>query len=185
MSVDHRFIRRERLMPLQLTPMGDLVRGARVVDELIAELRHGRIHTVAFVVPSEATGTLPLYEVAIATARRGWSLGIKNARYWFVTPEPVPLASWSPAARAAVAARLEPEGITFVGSTFADLRPGIVLLDPQGESLVVDRVVTFAEAGATSRRPAAGAHPLAALTRGRARGVDGRELTLAGATVAA
>ena len=29
--------------------------------------------------------------------------------------------------------RLEPEGITFIGSTFADLQPGAVLLDPQGE----------------------------------------------------
>lgn len=64
---------------------------------------------------------------------------------WFVTPEPVPLAGFGSAARAAVSARLEPEGITLVGSTFADLRPGAVLLDPQGECIEVDRVVTLGE----------------------------------------
>ena len=97
---------------------------SRIVHDLIAELRLGRIRTVAFVVRGDVRWTLPLYELAIATARRGWSIGIVDARYWFVTPEPVPLAGFGSAARAAVSARLEPEGITFVGSTFADLRPG-------------------------------------------------------------
>jgi hypothetical protein len=126
------------------------VRCARVVDELIMELRLGRIRRVAFVVLGEATWTLPLYQVAITTARRGWSIGIADARYWFVTSEPVPLAGFTSAARAAVSARLEPEGITFIGSTFADLRPSVVLLDPQGELLEVDRVVTLSDAEAMS-----------------------------------
>ena len=128
-----------------LHPTGAAVRCARIVDDLIAELRLGRIHTVAFVVVGEARWTLPLYEVAITTARRGWSIGIADARYWFITPEPVPLAGFGPAARAAASARLEPEGITFIGSTFADPRPSVVLLDPQGEVLEVDRVVTLSD----------------------------------------
>ena len=118
---------------------------SRMVHDLIAELRLGRIRTVAFVVRGDVRWTLPLYELALATARRGWRMGIADARYWFVTPEPVPLAGFGSAARAAVSARLEPEGITFVGSTFADLRPGAVLLDPEGECLEVDRVVTLGE----------------------------------------
>ena len=118
---------------------------SRIVHDLIAELRLGTIRTVAFVVRGDVRWTLPLYELALATARRGWSIGIADARYWFVTPEPVPLAGFGSAARAAVSARLEPEGITFVGSTFADLRPGAVLLDPQGECIEVDRVVTLGE----------------------------------------
>ena len=104
------------------------VRRAPVVDDLITELGLGRIRRVAFVVLGEATCTLPLYDVAITTARRGWSIGIADARYWFITSEPVPLAGFGPAARAGISARLEPEGITFIGSTFADLRPGLVLL---------------------------------------------------------
>ena len=116
------------------------------VDDLIMELRLGWSHRVAFVVRGDASWTLPLYEFAITTARRGWSVGLTDARYWFVTPEPEPPA--------AVSAGLEPEGITFIGSTFADLRPGVVLLDPQGEVLAVDRVVTLSDVEATSYQDA-------------------------------
>jgi len=115
-------------------------------DDLITELRLGSIHRVAFVVRGEGRRTLPLYELAIATARFGWRLGIADARYWFITPEPEPLA--------AVGAGLESEGITFLGSTYADLRPGVVLLDPQGEVLEVDRVVTLSDAEAQSYQDA-------------------------------
>ena len=79
-------------------------------QHLIAELQAGRIQSVAFVVPSDARWTLPLYDLAITTARRGWQLGIPAATYWFVTPEPEPPAG------------LESEGITFIGSTYADVR---------------------------------------------------------------
>jgi hypothetical protein len=126
-----------------------------VIDDLVTELRLGRIRSVAFVVGGEAKWTLPLYDVAVTTARRGWSVGIADARYWFVTPEPVPLAGFGSAARAGVSAKLEPEGITFIGSTFADLRPGVVLLDPQGELIEVDRVVTLSDVKATTEAAAA------------------------------
>ena len=106
-------------------------------------------------VRGEARWTLPLYEVAVTTARRGWSIGIADARYWFITPEPVPLAGFGRVARDGVSAKLEPEGITFIGSTFADLSPGVVLLDPQGELIEVDRVVTLSDVEATSEAAAA------------------------------
>ena len=130
-------------------------RVAMSADDLIMELRLGWIRTVAFVVRDEDRWTQPLYELAVTTARRGWSVGITDARYWFITPEPEPLA--------AASAGLEPEGITFIGSTFADLRPGVVFLDPQGEVLEVDRVVTLSDVEATiaqdarSRTTASGA----------------------------
>ena len=114
-------------------------------DDLVEELRHGWIHAVAFVVLGEPRWTLPLYELALATARGGWSIGIEDARYWLVTPEPVPLAGCGAGERAAIGERLEPEGITFIGSTFADLEPGVVTLDPQGEILEVDRVITLSD----------------------------------------
>jgi hypothetical protein len=110
-----------------------------IVDQLVSELTGGRVHSIAFVVPSEERMTMPLYDVAIATARRGWSIGIEDVRYWFVTPEPEPLVGCGP--------RLEPEGITFVGSTYADVRPGCVLLDPQRESIEVDLVVRLGHCG--------------------------------------
>jgi hypothetical protein len=118
-----------------------------IVDCVVAELHAGRIGSVAFVVPSDVRWTLPLYDVAITTARRGWRLGIAAATYWFVTPEPEPLASCDAALRTAVQDRLEPEGITFIGSTYADARQGVVLLDPQAERIEPDRIVSLDERG--------------------------------------
>jgi hypothetical protein len=110
-----------------------------IAQHLITELQTGRIRSVAFVVPSDARRTLPLYDLAITTARHGWNLGIPAAKYWFVTPEPEPPASLGP--------RLEPEGITFIGSTYAEVLHGVVLLDPQAEHIEPDRVVSLSENG--------------------------------------
>jgi hypothetical protein len=141
-----------------------------IVDRLVADLALGRIRSVAFIVPSDISITMPLYDIAIATARRGWKLGLDDVRYWFVTPEPEPLASFGSALSLAASQRLEPEGVTFIGSTYPDVRHGVVLLDPQGESIEVDRVVSLRDAGEVSsarrarrrraRQPvvAAGAH---------------------------
>ena len=107
-----------------------------IAHHLVAELQAGRIQSVAFVVvPSDARSTLPLYDLAITTARRGWQLGIPAATYWFVTPEPEASVS------------VEPEGITFIGSTYADVRYGVVLLDPLDERIEPDRIVTLTENG--------------------------------------
>jgi hypothetical protein len=110
-----------------------------LADRLVAELGTGRIRSVAFVVPSDVRWTLPLYDAAITTARRGWRLGIPAATYWFVTPEAEPPAGFGPA--------LEPEGITFIGSTYADVRGGVVLLDPQADRIEADRIVSLDDNG--------------------------------------
>ena len=39
------------------------------------------------------------------------------------------------------------EGITFIGSTYADVRHGVVLLDPQDERIEPDRIVSLSENG--------------------------------------
>ena len=104
-----------------------------ITQHLIAELQTGRIESVAFVVPSDAHGTWPLYDLAITTARRGWQLGIASATYWFVTPETEPPAD------------LEAEGINFIGSTYAEVQGDVVLLDPQDERIEPDRIVSLNE----------------------------------------
>jgi hypothetical protein len=114
-----------------------------IVDQLVTELRTGRIHSVAFVVQGENARTWPLYDLAITTARRGWELGIPDATYWFVTPEPEPLATFGAEMGTVAHERLEPEGITFIGSTYADVRDGVVLLDPQDERIEPDRIVSL------------------------------------------
>jgi len=118
-----------------------------IADHLVAELHTGRIHSVAFVVPSDARRTLPLYELAITTARRGWRRGVPAATYWFVTPEPEPPAGSGPAMSSVTDGSLEPEGIAFIGSTYAEVRGRVVLLDPQDERIEADRIVSLNERG--------------------------------------
>ena len=108
---------------------------------LISDLDQGRVHSVAFVVPSGASWTLPLYELAIMTARHGWSIGVEDVRYWLITHEPEPLAMFGQATSRAVHQMLDPEGITFIGSARVDVRPGAVLLDARAERIEVDRIV--------------------------------------------
>jgi hypothetical protein len=114
-----------------------------IVDQLISDLSFGRIRSVAFVVESDVSWTLPLYDLAIETARRGWRSGIDEARYWLVTPDPEPLTRLGTTVSDAATERLEPEGITFIGSTYPDVRHGVVWLDPQGESIEADVVVSI------------------------------------------
>jgi len=104
------------------------------LTRLVSDLDRGDVRRVAFVVPSGASWTLPLYELAIMTARHGWALGIDDMKYWFVTPESEPLAICGARASHAVHAMLEPEGITFIGSTHAEVRAGAVLLDRGGSA---------------------------------------------------
>ena len=108
---------------------------------LVSDLEQGDVRRVAFVVPSGVSWTLPLYELAITTARHGWAIGIDGPQYWFVTPEPEPLAIFGARASRAVHEMLEPEGITFIGSARAEVRQGAVLLDRRQERIEADRIV--------------------------------------------
>lgn len=114
---------------------------ADALSTLVSDLELGRVRSVAFVVPSGASWTLPLYELAIMTARHGWLKGINDARYWIVTPETEPLAIFGTATSLVVHEMLEPEGITFIGSIRADVQDGAVLLYPRAERIDVDRIV--------------------------------------------
>ena len=84
---------------------------------------------------ADAARTSSLYDLANTTARRGWELGIPAATYWFVTPEREPPEG------------LADEGIEFIGSTYAEVRGGVVLLDPQDERIEPDRIVSLSEDG--------------------------------------
>ena len=108
---------------------------------LVSDLERGDVRRVAFVVPAGASWTLPLYELAIMTARHGWAIGIDGTQYWFVTPEPEPLAIFGAGAGQAVHEMLEPEGITFIGSARAEVRTGTVLLDRRQERIEAERIV--------------------------------------------
>jgi sulfide:quinone oxidoreductase len=94
---------------------------------LLADLEEGHTKRVAFVVPSTVAWSLPLYELAVMTARDVVSAGIDGVELTFVTPEARPLEAFGPEAATMVADMLAQEGVEFIGSTFADVGHGFVL----------------------------------------------------------
>jgi sulfide:quinone oxidoreductase len=48
---------------------------------MLADLEEGYAQRVAFVVSSDTAWTLPLYELALMTARQAWSMGMDRIRF--------------------------------------------------------------------------------------------------------
>jgi sulfide:quinone oxidoreductase len=108
---------------------------------LLADLEEGYARRVAFVVPSGATWSLPLYELAIITARHVSGAGIDDVHLTFVTPEEAPLDLFGPGGSRVVADLLAAEGIEFVGSAAAEfIHNGVEL---GGRRIHVDRILTL------------------------------------------
>ena len=105
--------------------------GAEGAPELLAgllsDLELGYAKRVAFVVPSTVAWSLPLYELAIMTARDIWSAGIEGVEIVVVTPEDRPLEAFGPEASTMVAELLAEEGVEFIGSVGPEVGHGFVL----------------------------------------------------------
>ncbi len=108
---------------------------------LLADLEEGYAHRVAFVVPGSATWSLPLYELAIITARHVSGAGMDDVHLTFVTPERAPLELFGPEGSRVVAELLADEGIEFVGSVGAELVHNGV--EVGGRRIDVDRILTL------------------------------------------
>jgi sulfide:quinone oxidoreductase len=108
---------------------------------LLSDLELGYTKRLAFVVPSTVAWSLPLYELAVMTARDAWSAGIDGLELFFVTPEDRPLAAFGSDASAMVRELLDEEGIEFIGSTFADVGKGFVIAGDR--RLDVGRTITL------------------------------------------
>ncbi|MFL5895530.1 MAG: NAD(P)/FAD-dependent oxidoreductase [Thermoleophilaceae bacterium] len=125
---------------------GTTFRGQEDVEAihgLVQDVEEGYVHRIVFVVPPGVAWSLPLYELALMTARRAFEMEAE-VELTFVTPEERPLPVFGPRATADVAARLAKAGIRTVCSTIADIpRKGAVLLRPSGELLECDRLITL------------------------------------------
>ncbi len=94
---------------------------------IIQDVERGDISAIAFVVPTGVTWPLPLYELALMTAERAWSLCLDVA-VTIVTPEERPLGIFGRHASEAVDRTLKQAGITIVTSTHVrDVDRGKVL----------------------------------------------------------
>ena len=111
---------------------------------LLADVDEGWAHAVTFVVPPGTTWPLPLYELALMTAREAWGMGIDDMQIQIVSPEASPLALFGPQASAGVGALLERAGITFRGDRYArETDDGHIELLPGAEQLGPGRVVAL------------------------------------------
>ena len=121
----------------------------RHMDELlhglIQDVEEGYVHSVAFVAPSRVGWPLPIYELALMTARRAREMSVEVA-VTVVTPETAPLAVFGPAAGDADAQLAGLLGVVIVTGALAQVpAPGQVLLTPSDRRLEVDRVIALPE----------------------------------------
>lgn len=106
---------------------------------LLQDIDEGYSHAVSFVVPPGVTWPLPIYELALMTAREAWSMGIDDIKLQIVSPERSPLALFGVQATQAMSDLLATARIGFQGSTYAretaddrlELLPEHGLLDAQ------------------------------------------------------
>jgi sulfide:quinone oxidoreductase len=118
-------------------------RDAEAVRSIVREIESGEVERVAFVVPPGTTWPLPLYELALLTARRAATAGV-HPELAVYTPEKEPLAVFGREASARVAAELESCGVLVARSAETDVTPDGELVIPFEEwPLRFDRVIAL------------------------------------------
>jgi sulfide:quinone oxidoreductase len=111
------------------------------IHGIVQDVEGGYLHRIAFVMPSGATWPLPLYELALMLAERGFSMGATQELH-FVTPEETPLGLFGPEASREVAVLLAEAGIVLHAATAAEvLAAGRLSLGDM--TLDVDRIITL------------------------------------------
>lgn len=112
---------------------------------LIQDVEGGYIHKLAFISPTPMPWPLPLYELALMTARRAYDMNV-DISVTLATPEDAPLALFGSEASAAVERLLVENGILFIPSAHCETpAPGELLLSPGSRRLYVDRVIALPE----------------------------------------
>ncbi|HEY8867143.1 MAG TPA: hypothetical protein VIM22_09425 [Solirubrobacteraceae bacterium] len=115
---------------------------------LLQDVEGGYVKRIAFVAPDGPCWPLPLYELALMTAERAYSLGLDDVELMLITPESAPLIAFGGEAMAAVAAELERAGVElFTSASTTVPEQGRIVFHPHGGDLRVDRVVTLPRIG--------------------------------------
>ena len=112
------------------------------VGAIVDALRDGSVRRVAFVVPADATWTLPLYELALQTAS-AVRAAAPAAELTIVTPEPHPLAGFGEAAADEVATLLERRGVMLITGAPVDEVSGGRLRMAAGGSFRIDHAIAL------------------------------------------
>jgi sulfide:quinone oxidoreductase len=109
---------------------------------LVRDVEDGYVRRLAFVATAPPAWPLPLYELALMTARAAHDMG-SDVAVTIVTPEPAPLAVFGDRVSQAVSELLVRNRISLIPSTNCDVPgPGRVTCTP-GTSLRVDSVIAL------------------------------------------
>ena len=132
--------------PVAAVPGAQMFRGSADTDEmrtLLEEAATGEVRRIAFVVPSGASWSLPIYELALMTAAQLRGRQVKGVELVLVTPEEKPLTLFGRAGSDAVRQLLderEIEIVTFASAT--EFAHGALQLEHEGR-IPCDRVVAL------------------------------------------
>jgi sulfide:quinone oxidoreductase len=111
---------------------------------ILRDLEAGRVRTLAFAAPASSGWQLPLYELALTTARHLRQRELTDVALTLVTPEATPLAAFRGTGSAAVARLLLRAGIDVQTSTHAaKYEHGRLWLMPGSRVVEADRVVAL------------------------------------------
>jgi sulfide:quinone oxidoreductase len=110
---------------------------------LIQDVEEGYVHKLAFISPTPMPWPLPLYELALMTARRAYDMNVDGS-ITLATPEDAPLAVFGSKASAAVEKLLVDNGILFIPSAHCETpAAGRVSISPGARNLMVDRTIAL------------------------------------------
>ncbi len=96
----------------------------RAIREMVDRLRSGEARSASFVAPTMTGWVLPLYELALMTARELALAGIDDVDLHLLTPEDRPLALFGGELSQHVGRLIDAAGIEFVHASFAKVDNG-------------------------------------------------------------
>jgi sulfide:quinone oxidoreductase len=112
------------------------------IDDVVADLRRGKLKRVVFAMPGGGSWTLPLYELALL-ARAEASKAGAEAELAIVTPEDAPLGVFGPAAAERIAELLDERSIeVLTGATPVKFFDGLLTVSP-GDAVKADAVIAL------------------------------------------
>lgn len=110
---------------------------------LIQDVEGGYVRSLAFVAPAPMPWPLPIYELALMTARRAYDMEIELS-ITIVTPEEAPLGVFGTTVSETVSRLLESRGIKTILSAHSEVpEPGHVAIHPGDRDLRVNRIVAL------------------------------------------
>jgi sulfide:quinone oxidoreductase len=115
--------------PYQHVTVFDDARPDETYHGLVQDVEGGYTRSVALLLPEGPAWPLPVYELALMTAERAWSMNMEDLGIHLITPEPAPLAAFGAEASSAVAELLRNSRI--------DVHTGSLAEVPESRQLVV------------------------------------------------